>query len=216
MTADGKQHPHRPQTSAEARDELEHFDAVAAAEELRDALGDTDRSGGRSGDSYTEILESEVERLTALADEKDRAARRAAVEARQAREDVDRAGERIRKEARKEVEGRTRTLLRSFLEVLDNLDRALHAARSDKAPPALLEGLELVRSEFLRKLAEHQVQHVPALGQVFDPSLHEAVSVVPIVDPRQHGRVLGVMKEGYVIGAESLRPAQVAVGKMTS
>jgi molecular chaperone GrpE len=55
---------------------------------------------------------------------------------------------------------------------------------------------------------------VPALGERFDPERHEAMTLVPVSDPAQDGRVVGVMREAYSIGEDMLRPAGVAVGKL--
>ena len=99
--------------------------------------------------------------------------------------------------------------------MLDNLDRAITAAREGDAPAdALQRGVELVRDQFLAKLEALSVHRIDALGQVFDTSSHEAVSVAPVSDAAQDGRVVAVAKEGYVIGDELLRPASVVVGRV--
>ena len=51
-------------------------------------------------------------------------------------------------------------------------------------------------------------------GERFDPQRHEAIALVPVTDPAQDGQVIDVMREGYLIGDEVLRPAAVAVGKL--
>ena len=88
--------------------------------------------------------------------------------------------------------------------------RAARAARD--ASETLLRGVELVRDQFLAKLESFGVTRVPALGVPFDPQLHEAVSMAPVADPAQAGLVIAVVKEGYAIGEELLRPASVVVG----
>jgi molecular chaperone GrpE len=65
----------------------------------------------------------------------------------------------------------------------------------------------------LTRLGQFGVTHAPALGEVFDPNRHDAIAVVPVADPAQAGRVIDVMREGYLIGDDTLRPASVAVGK---
>lgn len=50
-------------------------------------------------------------------------------------------------------------------------------------------------------------------GATFDPALHEAVSIVPAPSLEHDGRVVGVVRHGYMIGADVLRPASVAVAK---
>ena len=102
-----------------------------------------------------------------------------------------------------------------LLEVLDNLDRAIAAARESDAPAGtLLRGVELVRDQFLAKLEALGVRHIDTLGQVFDAAVHEAVSMAPVTDPSQDGLVVAVAREGYAIGDELLRPASVVVGRL--
>jgi molecular chaperone GrpE len=52
-----------------------------------------------------------------------------------------------------------------------------------------------------------------ALGERFDADRHDAVSLAPVQNPAQDGLVVAVVKEGYAIGDEILRPASVVVGK---
>jgi molecular chaperone GrpE len=178
-------------------------------------------------------LEAEIERLHKLVEEKDQLAREAAVQARVAGEELERAKERIRRDADKELEQRKRGMLLAFVEVLDDLDRALDAARhcqgtpaaqgsvappgagarTIQATPALVQGVDLVRKGFLARLAQFGVTPLPSLGQRFDPGRHEALSMVPVRDPENDGLVQGVVREGYRIGDEILRPAAVAVGR---
>jgi len=77
----------------------------------------------------------------------------------------------------------------------------------------LLEGLELVREHFRTKLGEHGVQRIAALGEPFDPTLHDGITVVPAASAADDGRVVAVLREGYRIGDEVLRPAGVVVGR---
>ena len=158
-------------------------------------------------------MEAEIERLRALVEEKDRHARAASVRARLAEEELERAKHRIRKDARKDAEQRTRGFLRSFLDVLDDLDRAIAAAHKSEDDSAVLRGVELVRKRFIDTLAHQQVTHQPALGERFDPERHQAMSMVPVDDKARDGVIVGVVREGYAIGAETLRPAAVAVGR---
>jgi molecular chaperone GrpE len=199
---------------AEPADEQPVFDAVGAAAELDAALGEsqpsaaTDAARPQTSDSYVALLEGETEELTALLAKKDERIRALEGEAERVRERLDRAAE-------KDLEQRTRTLVLGFLDVLDDLDRALAATRQDHGAAAVLEGVELVRRRFLARLGELGVRHFPALGTRFDPSLHEAMSVMSTQEPEHDGMVVGVMREGYLMGEETLRPAGVAVAKLT-
>jgi molecular chaperone GrpE len=128
-------------------------------------------------------------------------------------DDFDDARARLRREVAKDVERGRRQLLVEFLDVVDNLDRALDAAEQTTDPAVLLEGVAMVRDQFVSKLEAFGVTRVAALGQRFDPALHEALSTVPTDDPAADGQIVGVIREGYAIAGEVLRPAAVAVAQ---
>jgi len=133
-----------------------------------------------------------------------------------ASEEFDQARARLRKELSKDVERGRRATLVSFLEVLDNLDRALDAAAGRPDDP-FVQGVSLVRQQFLSTLETFGVTRIEALGQTFDPSLHEAVTTVAPTGELPDGQIVGIVRPGYFIGDEVLRPAQVAVaGLQTS
>jgi molecular chaperone GrpE len=132
---------------------------------------------------------------------------------RQASREFEDARARMRKELAKDAERSRREVLISLLEVVDNLDRAIDAAQGAASNDALLHGVELVRDQFLAKLDGFGVKRIASEGASFDPELHEAVSAVPTQDPAQDGLIVGIVRHGYRIGDEVLRPALVAVAK---
>jgi len=124
---------------------------------------------------------------------------------------------RLRRDVARDAERSRQHLLADLLEVVDNLDRALDAARRDTdgtAATPLAQGVELVKTQFLSKLGAHGVLPFASLGRPFDPTRHEAAATVPVSDAAQEGTVVGIIREGYAIGAEVLRPALVAVGRL--
>lgn len=145
-----------------------------------------------------------------------------AAERRRLQEEFEQVRTRMKREADREVERARRALLVDLLEVLDNLDRAAGAGRSSSNAQnagaqarmeQLLKGVEMVRDQFLAKLTTLGVTRVVALGEPFDASRHEAVSTTPVAEDERDGLVLDVIKDGYVIGDELLRPASVVVAK---
>jgi molecular chaperone GrpE len=185
------------------------FDAVAAAKELDDLLGDRAQD-----DTYVASLEAEVSELNALLAKRDAELAAANKRAEAAHAEIEAAGKRLASASAKELEQRTRKLLESFLPVVDDLDRGIAAARNVAESADVVTGLELVKRSMLTRLGQLGVTHAPALGEKFDPVRHEAIALVPVTDPAQDGRVIDVMREGYLIGDEVLRPAGVAVGKL--
>jgi molecular chaperone GrpE len=155
--------------------------------------------------TYVEELERQIA-------EKDRQIQEYLTKYRQASQEFDDARARMRKEIARDAERSRREIIVGFLDVIDNLDRAIDAAKSAATADVLLEGVVMVRRQFLAKLESLDVFPIDAAG-AFDPQRHEAVSVVPVADPGQDGQIVGVVRQGYRIGEDVLRPALVAVTK---
>jgi molecular chaperone GrpE len=142
---------------------------------------------------------------------------------REASQEFENVRARMRRDLAKDAERTRRDVLISLLEVVDNLDRAIDAAKKSPRPGSgqagttgadpLLQGVEMVQQQFLAKLDGFGVKRIDAQGAQFDPVLHEAVTTVPAPDASADGRVVGVITHGYRIGEEVLRPALVAVAK---
>jgi len=105
-------------------------------------------------------------------------------------------------------------LVKDLLATVDNLERALEHARSSGSADfeAMLQGVELVRREFLAALGKHGVTAVEADGERFDPEFHEAMAQ-EIDDSVPAGTVVKVFEKGYRIWDRLLRPARVVVSK---
>ncbi len=194
----------------------EAFSAIAAAAELEASLA----AGAETHDPDRQVaeLEAELAEVGALVEEKQAALAEAEARAERAQAEISRAGERLRRDAERGAERKIRELLLAQLELLDDLDRTLEAARAAGAAPAadagtrLLEGVELVRRRFVGALERWGVRPQVALGERFDPTLHEAVSAQP-APPERAGTIVAVVREGYLLGEDPLRPARVVVGK---
>ena len=152
-----------------------------------------------------------VEELEARAAAKDAELQELLGKYRAASEEFDQARARLRKEISKDVERNRRATLVSFLEVLDNLDRALDAASGSTDP--IVEGVSMVRQQFLSTLAGFGVTPINAMAQPFDPEKHEAVTTLSANADQPDGHVCGIVKTGYLIGDDILRPAMVAVAR---
>jgi molecular chaperone GrpE len=103
-------------------------------------------------------------------------------------------------------------LLREILPVLDDLQRGLGALPPEESESKLAEGIRAVEQKFLTTLRKHGVTPIPALGEPFDPSVHEAVEM----DPAGGNTVVAVYAPGYRLGDGTLRPAMVKVGQTES
>jgi molecular chaperone GrpE len=127
-------------------------------------------------------------------------------------EEIARVKARLEADFVRKVDREKQNILLPFLEVLDNLQRALNAATQAGTVEHLLEGVEMTASLFLSKLQSLGVEHIPALGQQFDPNLEQAVGTVKVDDAAHDGIVVEEVQPGYRMGEQLLRPAQVRVG----
>jgi molecular chaperone GrpE len=171
----------------------------------RDAANEAQLAATESGDDATG-QQATVEQMQAeIGEARDLLLR--------AQADLDNYRKRARRELEDEVRYANMPLLRDLLPVVDNIGRATAAA--EKAEPTaesakLLEGFKLVAKQLDDVLARHHCVRIAALGQPFDPNLHQAILQQPSreVPP---GTVVTVAQEGYQLHDRVVRPAQVIV-----
>ncbi len=196
-----------------SKDTEEGFDAAKAAAEFAAAMADEPAPSDEGSGNYTAILEDEIEDLKRTLAEKDQALEAANDKVAAASAEVDRVRTRIQREADRTIERKHRTVLVSFLEVADDLDRAVKELGRHEVAPAVAQGVELVRQELHTALKKHRAVHRPALGLPFDSAHHEAVGIVPATEAAPAGTVVEVLSEGYELDEQPLRIARVVVAK---
>ena len=176
-----------------------------------------DANGTGSGAQSSPLLKpTYVEELEQKLAEKDKQLQDAIARYRGAAGEFEESRARLRREISKDIERGRREILADLLDVVDNLDRAVDAARASTGGDrldALIQGVDIVRRQFLAKLEGFGVKRIESDGQPFDPSVHEAISAVPASDSAPEGTIVGVIRHGYRIGEDVLRPASVAVAK---
>jgi len=101
-------------------------------------------------------------------------------------------------------------VVRELLPVIDNVDRAIEAAEQAGDAPKLLEGFKLVRQQLLTVLQQHHCQPIPAVGEPFDPQIHDAILQQPS-DEQPAGHVLQETQGGYQLHDRVVRPSQVII-----
>jgi molecular chaperone GrpE len=150
-----------------------------------------------------EGAESQVDALKRQLDEKQDQLLRALAEM----ENVRRRTQRDRDEY---VRYATESLIRDLIPVLDNLDRALEAARPNAEARSIVDGVTLIQRELMRVLERAGLRRYSALGQPFDPTRHEATARVVSPD-KPANTVVSEILPGYMLHDRVLRAAQVAV-----
>jgi molecular chaperone GrpE len=102
-------------------------------------------------------------------------------------------------------------LARQLLESLDDLARVSELGSSDHDAAAILEGVQLVEKKLQRALEQLGLKRIDAVGQRFNPELHEAMVTVATEDPEEDETVSQEFAKGYTFGNALLRPSKVAV-----
>lgn len=104
------------------------------------------------------------------------------------------------------------TIIKRFIEVLDDLDRALKNRPQEGEGAVWANGIELIYRKLISILENEGVKAMDLKGQVFDPNLHEAITLEDSAD-HESGQIIEVLQQGYMLGDRVLRPALVRVAK---
>jgi molecular chaperone GrpE len=160
---------------------------------------------------YPSYVEELMERMAEME-------RRFQEKKRQIDEEISRTKARLEADYDRKMELEKQKMIQPFLEILDNLQRALDAASGETgsgsgAAGHLLEGVRMTADLFRSKLQSIGVEPIPALGQPFDPNLEQAVGTVKVPEAEDDGIVVEELQTGYTMDGQLLRPAQVRVGR---
>ncbi len=156
--------------------------------------------------SQEEILQNKVAELEAAnADLKDQMLRRQA--------ELENYRKRLIRDKEEAVQFANESLIRDILGFLDNMDRALAAAKNGGDLNALIEGFEMTQNQLLSTLDKNWgLKGIDSVGQEFDPSLHEAC-MMTIDENLDKETVLEEFQKGYTLHGRVVRPAKVKIGK---
>lgn len=121
--------------------------------------------------------------------------------------------DRITRNLERRFDQRRERLLLKFIEILDNLDRALEATEQTYTGTPMIEGIILVRTQLLSVLQEEGLERIPVLGLPYDPSVAEAVETRPVEEPEHDHVVVKELMRGYRLHGRVARASRVAVGQ---
>ncbi len=195
------QHDSQPPKELEEEPQIRVTDRRfwAQDESLVEEASETDRK-------YPTIVE-ELKARTELAEQK----------LKERLEQIDQENEayrtRLKKELERQLNQEKLELFRNFLEIIDNLERALKAADEKSTPEDLREGVKLNLDLLLSKLKSIGIEPMEVLHQPFDPHQAEALGTVPVDDPELDSQVTEVIQGGFRWGDQILRPARVRIGQ---
>lgn len=119
---------------------------------------------------------------------------------------------RTQKEKEDTVKYAAERLIEALLPILDNFDRAMAASQNNQDFVGFVQGMELILRQMQNILAKEGLAAIDALGEPFDPNLHEAVVQVESEDHPEN-TVVEELQKGYYLKEKVLRPAMVKVSQ---
>ena len=130
----------------------------------------------------------------------------------QLQQETDETRQRLNRSADERAANQNAKFIGDFLPVLEDLQRAIDAVSENAPREAVLEGIRSIANRIENALTNAGVESVSAVGETFDPQLHEAVDTAN-TDPEMDGKVISEYSRGFRMGDRLLRPARVRVGR---
>ncbi|MGE3152172.1 MAG: nucleotide exchange factor GrpE [Nitrospiraceae bacterium] len=119
------------------------------------------------------------------------------------------------REQRESIRYGNESILKELLPAIDNLERAIQAAKTNAGPDALIQGVELTLKQLQEAIGRFGVKPISCIGQPFDPTCQQAVTQVAS-ERIAPGCVVDEFQKGYVLHDRVLRAAMVSVAAAAS
>jgi molecular chaperone GrpE len=202
MSDSSKEFEHKEEAGISEEAEKQNQNFMANVETSDQETGSPNSNPGKdqTADANARLAEMQAE----LNKYKDAALRAAA--------DLDNYRKRVSRERDESIKYANAGFLERLIPVLDNFELGLQAARNAPEAAAIVDGLSMVYKQLHDFLANTGVETIDALGQTFDPNLHEALAQEESQEVPE-GKVLRQIRRGYRLRDRLLRPANVVVSK---
>ena len=125
--------------------------------------------------------------------------------------DFDNFRRRSRQEKEEFAKYASQKLIEGLLPIVDNFERAVAASREQQDFESLAKGVEMIRRQLAQLLEGEGLQAIEAIGQPFNPELHQAIMQVEAEDGQGSGIVVEELQKGYILKDRVIRPSMVKV-----
>lgn len=216
MSEKDKQNQDVEKDSVEKQEELSEADKKAAEEQVQKVVDEAleEAVEAAEDDNLADLSDDErkiVELEKALEDAESKAAENMDLALRTKAE-----AENIRRRSENEVSNARKYAIEKFAEellaVVDSLEQGLQAKAEHEESKAMKEGMELTLKMALSTLKKFGVEQLNPVEEVFDPQLHEAMTMVPSPD-HEKNTIIDVFQKGYSLNGRIIRPARVVVAQ---
>lgn len=184
----------------ETAEETEETDKTAEAEEAEAKEGSGEAPAGDEGSSE----EKEDPRDRKIAELNEKVLRQMA--------EFDNFRKRTEKEKSETFANGEKTVIEAILPVIDNFERALEMASEEKKEDPFMEGMDKVYRQLMDEMDKLGVKPIAALGETFDPNLHNAV-MQEETEEYESGKVCKELQKGYMLNDSVVRHSMVSVAQ---
>jgi len=106
-------------------------------------------------------------------------------------------------------------IIKTLLPALDNFEHTLQNAHSAEDADVLVKGIQIIYDQMLDILKSHGIEQIKAVGETFDPAVHEAMTQLAEPD-QEENVVLEEFQKGYKLNGRVIRPSKVIINKVAS
>ena len=171
--------------------------------EATEAIAGSESDDSVQQDASTETGSSDLDRIKAERDQNLDKFQRVTAE-------LENFRRRVQREAELSARYSKLPLIRDLLPAMDNVARTVQAAEQTGKLDDLLQGLQMIIAQFDQIFGSHSAKPIAAVGEIFDPNLHEALQQVP-TDEHPPMTVIQELERGYIMHDRVIRPTKVLV-----
>ena len=173
-----------------------------------------DEESEDSDSNIEDRLPSYVERLKQEAEEKDTRLREYIAAYKEKSGENDDFRKRLEKDNDVRLDQFKANLFSRLVPILDNLNRAIQAAGSNKDFESLNQGVEMVAKQFARELKNNEVTIIDTKNRKFNPKTDEVVMTEDTPDPEQDNTIVQELEPGYIFKDKLIKAAKVKVAHL--
>jgi molecular chaperone GrpE len=185
--------------------EMENNEKVLNEEVIEEVVGETSAETEETVANEETNVEAEIQKLQAEVEEKENKYLRLHA-------DFENYKRRALLDQQSMMTYRAQSIITDLLPVLDNFERALQVESTDEQTKSILQGLDMVYRQLVEAVKKEGVEEIPALGEQFDPNVHQAV--MQESDPsKESNEIIQEFQKGYKLKDRVIRPSMVKVNQ---
>src|SRR3954471_5075749 len=126
--------------------------------------------------------------------------------------ELDNFRKRTAKEKKEIMDAGGEDVFKSLLPIIDDFERAIKSNAESTDVKAINDGVNLIYNKFKTALTQKGLTEMKALGELFNPDIHEAITNIPAPTEDMKGKIMDELEKGYTLNGKIIRFAKVVIG----